>query len=156
MGRFVFGNRTVPSNQLIRALFSPSADRRLKRLWPEDLAQQHNSSEPPMDGACLTTFSYLNLHNNPPLVPILSWNNPNHVFPNDFLKIHIDMFPIYAQAFQVAFFPQFSPPIICMLLSHPPYLLHAPFITFLFISWVILSKHHHSYSCLLCNFVQSP
>jgi len=33
---------TEHSNQLIRALFNPSADRRLKRLWPEDLAQQHN------------------------------------------------------------------------------------------------------------------
>ena len=27
---------TEHSNQLIRALFNPSADRRLKRLWPED------------------------------------------------------------------------------------------------------------------------
>jgi len=27
------------SSQLIRALFDPSAGRRLKRLWPEDLAQ---------------------------------------------------------------------------------------------------------------------
>ena len=54
---------TEHSNQLIRALFSPSADRRLKRIWPEDVAQQHNCSDPPMDGACLTTFSYLNLTN---------------------------------------------------------------------------------------------
>jgi len=54
---------TEHSNQLIRALFNPSADRRLKRLWPEDLAQQHNCNEPPMDGACLTTFSYLNITN---------------------------------------------------------------------------------------------
>jgi len=30
---------TEHSNQLIRALFNPSVDRRLKRLWPEDLAQ---------------------------------------------------------------------------------------------------------------------
>jgi len=30
---------TKRSNQLIRALFNPLADRRLKRLWPEDLAQ---------------------------------------------------------------------------------------------------------------------
>jgi len=30
---------TVHSNQLIRTLFNPSVDRRLKRLWPEDLAQ---------------------------------------------------------------------------------------------------------------------
>jgi len=27
------------SNQLIRTLFNPTVDRRLKRLWPEDLAQ---------------------------------------------------------------------------------------------------------------------
>ena len=54
---------TEHSNQLIRALFNPSVYRRLRRLWPEDLAQQHNSSELPMDGACLTTFSYLNLTN---------------------------------------------------------------------------------------------
>jgi len=30
---------TVHSNQLIRTLFNPSVDRRLKQLWPEDLAQ---------------------------------------------------------------------------------------------------------------------
>ena len=30
---------TEHSNQLIRALFNPLADRRLKRLCPEDLAQ---------------------------------------------------------------------------------------------------------------------
>jgi len=30
---------TVHSNQLIITLFNPSVDRRLKRLWPEDLAQ---------------------------------------------------------------------------------------------------------------------
>jgi hypothetical protein len=30
---------TEHSNQLIRDLFNPSDDRRLKRLWPEDLAQ---------------------------------------------------------------------------------------------------------------------
>jgi len=30
---------TVHSDQLIRTLFNPSVDRRLKRLWPEDLAQ---------------------------------------------------------------------------------------------------------------------
>jgi len=30
---------TEHSNQLIRALFNPSVNRRLKRLWPEDLAQ---------------------------------------------------------------------------------------------------------------------
>jgi len=30
---------TVHSNQLIRTLFNPSVNRRLKRLWPEDLAQ---------------------------------------------------------------------------------------------------------------------
>jgi len=30
---------TVHSNQLIRTLFNPSVGRRLKWLWPEDLAQ---------------------------------------------------------------------------------------------------------------------
>jgi hypothetical protein len=30
---------TKHNNQMIRALFNPSDDRRLKRLWPEDLAQ---------------------------------------------------------------------------------------------------------------------
>jgi len=35
-----YKNRSsVHSNQLIRTLFNPSVDRRLKRLWPEDLAQ---------------------------------------------------------------------------------------------------------------------
>ena len=30
---------TVHSNQPIRTLFNPSVDRRLKQLWPEELAQ---------------------------------------------------------------------------------------------------------------------
>jgi len=35
-----YKNRSIEhSNQLIRALFNPSVDRRLKRLRPEDLAQ---------------------------------------------------------------------------------------------------------------------
>jgi len=51
------------SKQLIRTLFNPLVDRRLKRLWPEDLAQYQSSSEPSMDGACLTTFSYRNFTN---------------------------------------------------------------------------------------------
>jgi len=54
---------TVHSNQLIGTLFNPSVDRRLKRLWPEDLTQKQSSSEPSMDGVCLTTFSYLNFTN---------------------------------------------------------------------------------------------
>jgi len=59
-----YKNRSIEhSNQLIRALFNPTADRRLKQLWPEDLAQQHNSSEPSMDGVCVTTFSHLTLTN---------------------------------------------------------------------------------------------
>ena len=49
---------TVYSNQLIRTLFNPSIDRRLKRLWPEN-----SPIEPSMDGACLMTFSYLNFTN---------------------------------------------------------------------------------------------
>ena len=31
---------TVHSNQLIRTLFNPSVDRRLKPLWPEDRPKQ--------------------------------------------------------------------------------------------------------------------
>jgi len=54
---------TVHSNQLIRTLFNPSVYRRVKRLWPEDLAQEQSSSEPSMDGACLSIFSYLNFTN---------------------------------------------------------------------------------------------
>jgi len=54
---------TEHSNQLTGALFNPTVDRRLKCLWPEDLAQYQNSSEPSMDGACLTTFSYLTFTN---------------------------------------------------------------------------------------------
>jgi hypothetical protein len=34
-----YKNRSIEhSNQLISGLFNPLADRRLKRLWPEDLA----------------------------------------------------------------------------------------------------------------------
>jgi len=35
-----YKNRSIlHNNQLIGTLFNPSVDRRLKRLWPEDLAQ---------------------------------------------------------------------------------------------------------------------
>jgi hypothetical protein len=35
-----YKNRSTEyGNQLVRALLNPLADRRLKRLWPEDLAQ---------------------------------------------------------------------------------------------------------------------
>ena len=54
---------TVHSNQLIRTPFNPSVYRRLKRLWPEVLAQEQSSSEPSMDGACLSTFPFLNFSN---------------------------------------------------------------------------------------------
>jgi len=39
--------------------------------------------------------------------------------------------PIYAWVFQVASFPQVSPPQRCIHLSSPPYALHAPPTSFL-------------------------
>ena len=78
---------TEHSNQLIRALFNPSADRQLKPLWPEDLDQQHNCNEPPMDGACPTTFSYLNITNYSNWVGCnLKYTIKKHLFTRLFLS----------------------------------------------------------------------
>lgn len=71
--------------------------------------------------------NYLRFHNSSPLFPILSWKNLIHDFPNDFLKIHIVMFPIYAPVFQVVFSPHVSSPILSMLLSYPPIPATCPF-----------------------------
>jgi hypothetical protein len=43
---------------LLKLSSTPQVDRRLKRVWQDDLAQKQHSSEPSMDGACFTKFPY--------------------------------------------------------------------------------------------------
>jgi hypothetical protein len=54
-------------------------------------------------------------------------------YPTSWKNIVI-LFSIYAWVFQVASFTQLSPPKPCMHLSYPPYVLHAPPISF-FLIW---------------------
>ena len=86
----------------------------LRESWHDDavlyntfhgqgLSWKSNSSSPSQDisSSLCAPYNYFRFHYNLPLFPILSLKNPIHAFPNDFLKIHIGMFPIYAQVFQV-------------------------------------------------------
>ena len=50
---------TVHSNQLIRTLFNPFSRQTTQTV----MAGRLSPIEPSMDGACLTTFSYLNFTN---------------------------------------------------------------------------------------------
>jgi hypothetical protein len=58
-------------------------------------------------------------HNRPPRVPILSQLNPVRAYLSQFLKVHFDIIPFYAEVFQAVSFPQVSPPKSCMHLSSP-------------------------------------
>jgi hypothetical protein len=70
---------------------------------------------------------FLGLCETPPPVPILSQIDPVHNPISYFLKIDP---PIYAWVFQVVYFPQVSPPELCVRLSSPPYALHVLPISF--------------------------
>jgi len=59
-----YKNRTIlHSNQLIRTLFNPSSRQTTETVMAGRLSPIANSSEPSMDGVCLTNFSYLNFTN---------------------------------------------------------------------------------------------
>ena len=66
------------------------------------------------------------IHKSPPPVPILSQNNPVHTLYPAFWGPTLILCSIYASVFQVASFPQVSPPKPCMHVSFPPYIPHAP------------------------------
>jgi hypothetical protein len=69
-------------------------------------------------------------HKRPPRIPILSQPNPVFTSTSHFLKIETNVIPIYAWVSPAVSFPQVSPSKSYTHLSLPPYVLHAPPISF--------------------------
>jgi hypothetical protein len=72
------------------------------------------------------------IHKCPPPVPVLSQIIPVHVYTSHFLKILINIiFPSMPGSSKWSLsLPQVSPPKPCIHLYAPPYMLHAPSISF--------------------------
>ena len=79
--------------------------------------------------------------------------------PSQFLKIHFsDNLPSMPGYSKWSLSLQVFPPKPCMHLSSPPYVLHAPPISYLlcFITWTILGEQYRSISSSSCSFLLSP
>ena len=92
------------------------------------------------------------IHKCPPPVPILSQLDPVHITTSHFLKIHLSIIipstpgsPMWSLSLS---FP-------CLRLSSPPYVLHAPSISFfsIFITRTTLCEQYRSLSSSLCSFL---
>ena len=73
------------------------------------------------------------IHKCPQPVSILSQLDPVHTPTSHFLKIHLNIILPSTPGSPKCSFPQVSPPKPCICLSSPPYMLHAPSISFFLI-----------------------
>jgi hypothetical protein len=95
-------------------------------------------------------------------VPILSQNNPVHAPTFQFLKIVI-LYSHLCPGIPSGSFPQFSPPVLCVILFPSPYVPHAPPSSFVFVWWKInetitnnsqeIAKHFNDYFLTVADTV---
>ena len=86
------------------------------------------------------------IHKCPPPVHILRQIDSVHATTFHFLKVHLNF--IYAWVFQVVSFPRFSPLKPCINFCSPPYVLHAPPMSFFSIWSPELPALHTTYQTL--------
>lgn len=89
---------------------------------PDNCRKQNPSSKANCSPACQKIPHILwtpNYHSSVHNGPILSQINPVHAFSSYFLKIDLNLSPIYAQVYQVASFLQVSPTQPCMYFYFP-------------------------------------
>ena len=89
------------------------------------------------DRCCVIQIPFILWNRNSylPLVPILKKVNPVRAFPNDFIKVHFNIiFPPMAGSSSCSPYLRFPPPKTCMSRPSPPYVPHAPPISF-FLIW---------------------
>jgi hypothetical protein len=96
------------------------------------------------------------IHNYPPPVSSLSQPNPVHTPTSHFLKIRLNIIPIYAWVSSVVSFSQVFPPKPCTRLSLPIRATCPAHLILDFITRTIVGEEYRSLSSSLCNFHHPP